>query len=138
MSLDGLPLAIELVAARVRLLPPAALLARLDSRLSLLTDGSRDMPPRHRTLRGAIAWSYELLDFDAQALFRRLGVFVGGISIEAAEAVCRPAASTPFAVLDGVQPLLDHSLLYQDSGSNGEARFGMLGQSASTRWSSWW
>ena len=122
---DGLPLAIELVAARVRLLPPAVLLARLDSRLSLLTGGSRDLPPRHRTLRGAIAWSHELLDSPEQVLFRRLGVFVGGTSIDAAEAVCRAATGTPLAVIDGVQSLLDHSLLYQEPGG-GEARFGML------------
>ena len=85
--LDGLPLAIELAASRVRLLPPKAILARLDSRLTLLTGGGRDRPERQQTLRGAIAWSHDLLDGSQQTLFRRLGVFAGGWTFEAAEAV---------------------------------------------------
>ncbi len=124
--LDGLPLAIELVAARVRLLPPSALLSRLADRLALLTDGPRDLPPRQQTLRGAITWSYDLLDDGAKWLFRQLGVFVGGCTVAAVEAVCNPAGGLPFDVLAGLAVLLDHSLLQQVEGSDGEPRFTML------------
>ncbi len=124
--LDGLPLAIELVAARARLIPPQALLMRLDRPLTLLTQGSRDLPSRHRTLRSAIAWSYDLLDPPEQMLFRSLGVFVGSWTLEAAEAVCAPIRPLPSAVCDGLQLLLDNSLLTQQGDSNGEPRFTML------------
>src|SRR5207244_3010036 len=117
--LEGLPLAIELAAARVRLLPPPALLARLTSRLDLLTAGVRDAPERQRTMRAAIEWSYRLLAPDEQLLFARLGVFSGGASLEAIEAVCGDVAT-----LEGLASLVDNSLLRQRG--EVEARFVML------------
>ena len=108
--LDGLPLAIELAAARVRLLPPAALLARLDRRLPVLGGGPHDLPARQQTMRDAIAWSYELLNEPEQALFRRMCVFVGGCTLEAAETICADDGGGP-AVLDGVASLMASSLL---------------------------
>jgi tetratricopeptide (TPR) repeat protein len=108
--LDGLPLAIELAAARVRLLPPAALLARLDRRLPVLAGGPHDLPARQKTMRDAIAWSYELLNEPEQALFRRMCVFAGGCTLEAAEVVCAGDGEGP-AVLDGVASLVASSLL---------------------------
>ena len=124
--LDGLPLAIELAAARVRLLPPQALLQRLSSRLQVLTGGARTLPARQQTLRQAIAWSYDLLNDAEQTLFRRLGVFAGGCSMEAAEAVCNPDGELDLDILDGLQALLDQSLLQQVERLAGEARFTML------------
>jgi predicted ATPase/DNA-binding CsgD family transcriptional regulator len=128
--LDGLPLAIELAAARIRLLSPQALLARLDQRLALLTGGARDLPARHQTLRGAIEWSYELLDIAERRLFRRLSVFVGGWTLEAAEAVCddapgQGATPAPTQILDGLDSLLAKSLIRQSEAAD-EPRFGML------------
>ena len=122
--LDGLPLAIELISARVKLLSPAALLERLGGRLMLQSDGLRDIEPRHRTLNAAIDWSYQLLSADEQTLFRRLGVFVGGWSLEAAESVC--VEDLKLNVLDGMASLLDKNLVKQDTRSEGEPRFMML------------
>jgi predicted ATPase/class 3 adenylate cyclase/DNA-binding CsgD family transcriptional regulator len=124
-QLDGLPLAIELAAARVKLLPPEALLARLDQRLRLLTGGARDLPERQQTLRGAIGWSYDLLSAAEQRLFARLAVFVGGWTLEAAEAVCDTAGDLGVDVLDGLSSLLDKSLIRQTD-DRAVPRFGML------------
>ena len=117
--LDGLPLAIELAAARVRLLTPQAMLDRLGERLALLTSGPRDLPTRQQTLRGAIDWSYELLGDHEQRLFARLAVFAGGCRLDAAEAVCD-------ARLDELEALLENNLLRQEERPDGEPRFLML------------
>jgi tetratricopeptide (TPR) repeat protein len=124
--LDGLPLAIELAAARVKLFAPQALLARLNNRLKLLTGGAYNLPARQRTLRGTIDWSYNLLNAGEQLLFRRLSVFVGGCTLEAAEAVCNADSELPIEMLDGLAALVDKSLLRQIEGRNGEPRFTML------------
>jgi non-specific serine/threonine protein kinase len=124
-SLDGLPLAIELAAARVNVLPPDALLARLDHRLQVLVHGARDLPARQQTMRAAIAWSYDLLPPEEQALFRRLSVFAGGFSLEGAEAVA--AASGPLALdpLEGLTSLVEKSLVREDDRAP-SPRFAML------------
>ena len=122
--LDGLPLAIELAAARLRLLTAQAMLDRLDRRLPLLVGGARDLPLRQRTLRSTIAWSYELLDEPVKQLFRRLSVFVGGWALDAAEAICAPR--NDLDLLDGMEALVQGNLVRQTSGSSGEPRFGML------------
>jgi predicted ATPase/class 3 adenylate cyclase/DNA-binding XRE family transcriptional regulator len=124
--LDGLPLAIELAAARLRLFAPEALLARLGNRLALLTGGARDLPARQQTLRSAIAWSYDLLESDVQTLFARLGVFVGGCTPDAAQAVCKPDGDLLLDVLDGLATLVDNTLLRREDATNGEPRFVML------------
>ena len=127
--LDGLPLAIELAAARARSLPPRALLTRLESRLKLLTGGARDLPARQQTLRGAIDWSYNLLEVGEQSLFARLGVFAGGCTLEAAEALRAPdgdADGPEIDALDGLASLVDKSLLREAEGAEGEPRYGML------------
>ena len=124
--LDGLPLAIELAASRIRVLPPQAMLARLSSRLKLLTGGARTLPARQQTLRDTLAWSYDLLDPAEQMLFRWLAVFSGGWTLEAAEAVCNAADGLPFDILDGLQSLIDKSLLREAAGIAGEPRYGML------------
>jgi predicted ATPase/DNA-binding CsgD family transcriptional regulator len=123
-KLDGLPLAIELAAARVRLLPPKTLLARLDNRLKLLTNGARDIPTRQQTLRATIDWSYSLLSPSEQRLFARLGVFVGGWSLEGAEAVCMLEGDLDsLDVLEGLDSLSEKSLVRR---VEDDARFSML------------
>ena len=125
-QLDGLPLAIELAAGRVKLLSPQALLPRLQNRLKLLVGGARDRPARQQTLRGTITWSYDLLDKAEKTLFRRLAVFVGGCTIEAAETVCDAQEDLEIDTLDGVAQLMDKSLLRQEEQADGEPRFLML------------
>jgi predicted ATPase len=122
--LDGLPLALELAAARVRILPPGAILSRLDDALKLLTGGARDLPTRHQALRNTLMWSYDLLKPDEQALFSRLGVFVGGFTLEAAEAICNPGGDVD--ILEGLTSLVDNSLIRQEESSSGDVRFDML------------
>lgn len=126
--LDGLPLAIELAAARIKVVPPPVLRARLNKRFALLTGGARDLPARQRTMRDTIAWSYDLLSPDEQRLFRRLAVFVGGCTLEAAEAVGQAdgADKTGSDVFDGVAELIDANLLRQEAGPEGEPRYLML------------
>lgn len=121
--LDGLPLALELAAARVKLLSPQAILSRLDDQLKLLIGGARDLPSRHQTLRNTLEWSYSLLNDDERKLYARLSVFVGGFALEAAEAVCN--AENKFDILNGLTALVDNSLLRQEE-INGEPRFSML------------
>ncbi|HEX6125657.1 MAG TPA: tetratricopeptide repeat protein, partial [Pyrinomonadaceae bacterium] len=123
--LEGLPLAIELAAARTRVLSPEAILAKLDSRLRFLTGGPRDLPERQRTMQGAIDWSYDLLTEDEKAVFRRLSVFAASFSVEAAEVVCNTDAGD-ILVIDSITSLLDKSLLLRVNGQGGEHRFAML------------
>jgi predicted ATPase/class 3 adenylate cyclase len=142
--LDGLPLAIELAAARIRVLPPRTMLARLQSRLRFLTGSARDLPARQRTLRSTIEWSYDLLDEGEKQLFRRLAVFVGGRNLEAIEVVCSGSvgdvlkqgatrshvqdnlSALQIDTLAGVESLVSQNLLRQDEGAGGEPRFVML------------
>ena len=129
--LDGLPLAIELAAARVKLLSPTAMLARLvgaDGHLSLqmLTGGAHDLPERQQTIRGAIAWSYDLLNGDLKKLFCRLSVFAGGCTFSTAEVVCPQIGDLKIEVLDGIAALVDNNLLRQEEEIAGEPRVSML------------
>jgi len=127
--LEGLPLAIELAAARLKLFSPQALLARLGSRLELLRGGPRDMPARHQTLRHAIAWSYDLLSPAEQTFFQRLAIFVGGCSLEAVEVICNTADDADqlaLDALDGLTALIDQSLLRQEPTKEGAPRFVMF------------
>jgi len=112
VRLDGLPLAIELAAARVKLFPPRALLRRLDNRLHLLTGGATDRPARHQTLRAALDWSFSLLNAGEQSLLARLSVFSGGCSVETVEAVCTPGGALD--IVEGMTSLVDKSLLRQE------------------------
>jgi predicted ATPase len=124
--LDGLPLAIELAAARTKLLPPPAMLARLESRLNLLTGGARDLPTRQQTLRSTVDWSYGLLNAAEQTLFRRLSVFTGGCTLEGVEAVCDTQGDLGLDVLDGMASMVDKSLVQQVERVDTETRFLML------------
>lgn len=131
-QLDGLPLAIELAAARLNILSPQAILANLSSRLAFLTSGAQDLPDRQRTLRDAIAWSYDLLDDADKLFFRRLSVFVGGCALEAVTAMLAvnmdtelPAAQ-PGSVFESLSSLVDKSLLIQERTSGAEPRYTML------------
>jgi predicted ATPase/class 3 adenylate cyclase len=126
--LHGMPLAIELAAARIKLLSPDQILARLEHHLSLLTAGSRDLPERQQTLRGAIAWSYDLLDDGARRLVDRLSVFRGGFDLETAERVCGPTDEVGGDVVDRIGELVDQSLVRSDEGSDRAEtpRFAML------------
>lgn len=141
IRLDGMPLAIELASARLNVLSPQGLLQHLDRSLDLLRNGPLDAGSHHQTMRGAILWSYELLDNHTQALFRRLGVFAGGCTLAAAQAVCEEGLSQdwaadsgapakepapPISFLDRMAALLDHSLIRQTTAPDGEIRFAML------------
>jgi predicted ATPase/class 3 adenylate cyclase len=123
--LHGMPLAIELAAARIKLFSPEALRSRLEDQLTLLSAGARDLPERQQTLRGAIAWSYELLDEGHRRLLDRLCVFEGGVDLGAAEAVCGPSSELGLDVLDGLVALVDQSLI-RSVDTGGEPRFQML------------
>jgi predicted ATPase/DNA-binding winged helix-turn-helix (wHTH) protein len=123
---DGLPLAIELAAARVKMLPPSAMLTRLESRLQLLAAGPRDVPERQQTLRKTIDWSYDLLNGSEQKLLRRLGAFLGGCTLEAAEAVCNTRHDLGAEIFNVMSSLVDKSLVQQSDQGDGEPRFGML------------
>ena len=124
VRLDGLPLAIELAAARIRILTPQAMLERIGDRLGLLAAGARDLPERQQTLRGAIAWSHDLLDEDERRLFACLSVFVGGAGIDAIERVC--GAEVDGDAFDVLASLVEKSLVRQSEGIEGAPRFGML------------
>jgi predicted ATPase/class 3 adenylate cyclase len=126
VRLDGLPLAIELAATRITVLSPRAMLARLERRLSLLVSGNRDLDERQQTLRATVEWSYDLLSEQERTIFARLGVFVGGCRIDAAESVCDPDDDLGMDVFDGVASLVEKSLLRQRDDPDGEPRFWML------------
>jgi predicted ATPase len=126
IRLDGLPLAIELAAARSKSFPPQTLLTRLEQGLAILSGGARDLPARQQTLHGTLAWSYDLLSPEEQALFRRFAVFVDGCTWEAAEQVCTAAGELTGDVLEGLASLVDKSLLRQEEQGEGEPRFAML------------
>jgi non-specific serine/threonine protein kinase len=124
--LDGLPLPIEMAAVRVKTLTPEAIARRLDRQMALLAAGVRDVPERHRTMRAAIGWSYEMLDDGQRALFRKLSVFAGGCRLEAGQAVCGDAGEEEAVFLDRLSSLLDRSLSQRKAGADGTPRFWML------------
>ncbi len=124
--LDGIPLAIELAAVRIRLMNPKAILKRLDTRLKLLTGGPNDMPERHKTLRACIDWSYDLLTKDERIIYRYLSVFHGGISLLAARAVLQPVFEDELEVLGGIESLVDKSLVFRKPPIDDEPFFGIL------------
>ena len=126
VRLDGLPLALELAAARIKVLTPAQVCTRLTSRLDLLTGGASDLPARQQTLRNTLEWSHALLTNAEQRLFRRLSVFSGGCTLEGTEAVCNTRRDLGVAVLDGMSSLLDKNLIYLIDDAGAERRFGML------------
>jgi tetratricopeptide (TPR) repeat protein len=126
VRLDGLPLALELAAARVRSLPPQTLLSRLDQRLKLLTGGAQDLDERQRTLRATIEWSYDLLRQADKALFAHLGVFVGGCRLDAAEAVCDADDELGIDLLDGLTSLVENNLVRLGEEADGDPRYWML------------
>lgn len=124
--LDGIPQAIELAAARIRLLEPRAILKRLDTRLKLLTGGPNDLPDRHKTLRACIDWSYDLLTEEERAIYRRVSVFHGGFSLESAESVLAPICCGELDVIDGLESLAEKSLLFHKAPLEAEPFFGIL------------
>jgi predicted ATPase len=124
--LDGLPLAIELAAARTRLLSPQALLSRLSHRLEVLTGGARDVPDRQHTMRATVAWSYHLLTQEQQRLFRALCVFAGGCTLQAVKAIAKPTDAGASTLLDGVSVLLENHLLRQETQADREPRLLLL------------
>jgi len=126
LRLDGLPLAIELAAARIKVLPPAAILERLQNRLQLLTGGPLDSPERQQTLRKTIDWSHDLLNEGERKLFRRLSVFAGGCTLEAAEAVCNTKLDLGVDLLEGLASLVDKNLIQSVDRTEAEPRFAML------------
>ncbi len=136
--LDGLPLAIELAAARIKLLSPAAMLARLQNRLQWLTGGPRDLPKRQQTLRATLDWSYELLEPAEKIVFRRLSVFVSGFTLEAAEAVTTARGDLDVNVFDALASLVDKNLVPQIEQSGNENRVSECWKrSASTQQNFW-
>ncbi len=124
VRLDGLPLALELAAGRMKMFSVQVILMRLNP-LKFLTGGPRDLPARQQTMRNAISWSHDLLSAEEKALFRRLAVFTGGCTLEAAESVCRAASDANLEVLDGLSSLVENSLVQRQT-TNGELRFTML------------
>jgi predicted ATPase len=126
VRLEGIPLALELAAARVKLFAPGALLTELSHRLTLSGQRSADMQPRHQTLRNAVAWSYQLLEPEEKALFAQLGVFAGGCTLEAAQAVCAGKDTSDVPMLEQLASLVDKSMLQHKRRENGEPRFIML------------